>query len=39
LLGASAGFKTSMYFVVLPIFWRLPNAFSSIVVRPPAMLP
>src|SRR5260221_2504213 len=22
-----------------PIFWMLPSAFSSIVVRPPAMLP
>src|SRR3972149_3154160 len=28
-----------MYFVFLPIFSRFPNAFSSIVVSPPAMLP
>ena len=39
LAGRSAGFSTSMYFVVLPIFSRLPKAFSSMVVRPPSILP
>ena len=37
--GACAGSSTSTKRVVRPIFCRLPNAFSSMVVRPPAMLP
>ena len=37
--GASAGSSTSMYRHSRPIFSMLPSAFSSIVVRPPAMLP
>src|SRR3954465_11920243 len=39
LRGASAGASTSMYLHSRPIFSRLPSAFSSMVVRPPAMLP
>ena len=36
--GSSAGSNTSTN-LQFPIFWKLPNAFSSIVVSPPAMLP
>ena len=38
LLGSSAGSRTSIN-CLEPIFWKLPNAFSSIVVKPPAILP
>src|SRR5579859_5382188 len=37
--GASAGLRHPTYFARLPIFWIFPNAFSSMVVRPPRMLP
>ena len=37
-LGSSAGSKTSINFK-FPIFWKFPKAFSSIVVKPPAMFP
>ena len=36
--GSSAGSKTSTN-LQLPIFWKFPKAFSSIVVKPPAILP
>ncbi len=39
MLGASAGCSASMNRHSWPIFSRFPSAFSSIVVRPPAMLP
>ena len=35
---SSAGSKTSTN-LQLPIFWKFPNAFSSIVVKPPAIFP
>ena len=38
LVGSSAGSKTSIN-LHDPIFWKFPNAFSSIVVSPPAMFP
>ena len=38
-VGASALSMTPSTVQRLPIFWMLPSAFSSIVVRPPAMLP
>src|SRR5262249_16390946 len=37
--GSSALSSTPITLHFLPIFWMLPSAFSSIVVRPPAMLP
>jgi len=37
--GTSALSSTPSIMHFLPIFWMLPSAFSSIVVRPPAMLP
>ncbi|MNC93396.1 hypothetical protein D3C83_100140 [compost metagenome] len=39
LVGVSALSSTPTTLHFLPIFWMLPSAFSSIVVRPPAMLP
>ncbi len=38
-VGISALSITPSTVHFLPIFWMLPRAFSSIVVRPPAMLP
>src|SRR3712207_4175765 len=38
-VGVSALSSTPTTLHFLPIFWMLPRAFSSIVVRPPAMLP
>ena len=38
-VGISALSITPSTVHFLPIFWMLPSAFSSIVVRPPAMLP
>ena len=37
-VGSSAGSNTSIN-CLEPIFWKFPKAFSSIVVRPPAILP
>ena len=37
--GISALSSTPSTTHFLPIFWMLPSAFSSIVVKPPAMLP
>src|ERR1700749_3465922 len=37
--GASAGLRQPTNFVFLPSFSILPSAFSSMVVRPPRMLP
>jgi hypothetical protein len=39
LVGVSALSSTPTTLQFFPIFWMLPSAFSSIVVRPPAMLP
>src|ERR1017187_3316385 len=39
LLGASAGLRQPTNLVFLPSFSMLPNAFSSMVVSPPRMLP
>ncbi len=38
LVGSSAGSRTSIN-LQFPIFWKLPKAFSSIVVSPPAIFP
>ncbi len=38
-VGISALSSTPSTMHLRPIFWMLPSAFSSIVVRPPAMLP
>jgi hypothetical protein len=38
-VGISALSSTPSTVHFLPIFWMLPSAFSSMVVRPPAMLP
>src|SRR5437762_13704465 len=38
-LGVSALSSTPSTRHLRPIFWMLPSAFSSMVVRPPAMLP
>src|SRR5947207_3141467 len=38
-VGSSALSSTPSTMHLRPIFWMLPSAFSSIVVRPPAMLP
>ena len=38
-VGASALSSTPSTMHLRPIFWMLPSAFSSMVVRPPAMLP
>ena len=38
-VGISALSITPSTVQTLPIFWMLPSAFSSIMVRPPAMLP
>src|SRR5258706_10028405 len=38
-VGISALSRTPSTMHLRPIFWMLPSAFSSIVVRPPAMLP
>ena len=39
MLGASCLSRAPITLHFLPIFWMLPSAFSSMVVRPPAMLP
>ena len=38
-VGSSALSSTPSTVHFLPIFWMLPSAFSSMVVRPPSMLP
>ena len=38
-VGASALSRAPITLHFLPIFWMLPSAFSSMVVRPPSMLP
>src|SRR5258707_7152855 len=38
-VGVSALSSTPSTRHLRPIFWMLPSAFSSMVVRPPAMLP
>src|SRR5258706_4933376 len=38
-LGTSALSSTPSTTHFFPIFWMLPSAFSSMVVRPPAMFP
>src|SRR6185503_6582107 len=38
-VGVSALSSTPSTWHLRPIFWMLPSAFSSIVLRPPAMLP
>ncbi len=38
-VGISALSMTPSTMHLRPIFWMLPSAFSSMVVRPPAMLP